>query len=625
MFGNRAGRTCFCAGIFQRRRSTGKRLDIALNIKARMAGSLAGPRVTSSSRAAARSERVLAVGRAFLTVMGLIAIYLDPTEPTRLQGLTYGVLLGYAAYSLAVLAYVHGTARITPLHERALHGLDIMWTSLLTFVSDGPVSPFFLFFLFAVLAAAYRWGFRETVGTAVITLGVFLTEVAVAAAHPFGATWLSSIEFELNRMILRVAYLMLTGVLLGYLAEQDKHSRAELAALAAAAKQLQVNLGLGASINAVASMLGRTFGPSSVSIVMSDCESGRTTLWHLENARAELTGRPAKRRELNPQERAAWLFETPGRAWYAVIGHDPDATFRATEKDTWPLARSRHPLPEPIVRDAGAATLMSVDLGLPSEWQARAYLFDVRIRGGLERRLHFLEELADHVTPALTNVFLLRRLRARAGAAERARVARELHDGAIQALFGVEMKIEAVRREPHRPPTQIDAELEGIQSLLRREVLALRELMQALRPTELDSSEQLPDVLAGLVERFRRDTGISARFVAVGPRLALPSATAIEIVRIVQEALVNVRKHSQARNVLVRLSNGRDGCSLVIDDDGRGFDFEGRFSGRELDGRRIGPAIIKERARLARADLAIDSTPGTGARVELTFGKETHV
>jgi two-component system nitrate/nitrite sensor histidine kinase NarX len=186
------------------------------------------------------------------------------------------------------------------------------------------------------------------------------------------------------------------------------------------------------------------------------------------------------------------------------------------------------------------------------------------------------------------------------------------------------MKIEAIRREARGAPPAADEELLEIQTLIRREVLALRELMQALKPSELDSSEQLPDVLASLVERFRRDTGISARFITAGARIPLPPARALEIVRIVQEALANVRRHSQARNVLVRLTADGGTCSLVVEDDGLGFEFEGRLSGRELDERRIGPAIIKERARIAGALLAVDSTRGAGARVELTFSEDLH-
>jgi signal transduction histidine kinase len=579
----------------------------------------------STGRPAARVERVLAVGRAFLTVTALVAIYLDPTEPARLREVTYAVLLAYAVYSVTVLAYVNGTARLTPLHGPVLHGLDILWTSALTFVSEGPVSPFFLFFLFVVLAAAYRWGFRETVGTAVITIVVFLIETAIAAAGPWNATWFASIAFELNRTILRVAYLLLTGVLLGYLAEQEKRSRAELAAIAAAARQPHVNLGLGGSVTAVARNLATTFGAPTVAVVVRDHETRRTVLWQLDAVSDDRRGQ-ARRLALNPQQQATWLFEDYGRAWQATPERNGSETaaLRVTEADAWRLKRQRADLPAAFLAARPFRTVIAVNLGLQNEWHARAYLFDVRDRSGLEQRLHFLEELAEHVTPALTNVFLLRRLRARAGAAERAKVARELHDGAIQALFGIEMKIEAIRRETHAAPAAIDVELGEIQDLLRREVLSLRELMQALRPIELDSTEQLPDVLAGLVERFRRDTGVSARFIAAGGRIPMPPARALELVRIVQEALANVRKHSQARNVLVRLTGDGGTCSLVIEDDGRGFDFEGRFSARELDERRLGPAIIKERARIAGAELAVDSTPGAGARVELIFREEAY-
>ncbi|MGC4083486.1 MAG: histidine kinase [Vicinamibacterales bacterium] len=192
-----------------------------------------------------------------------------------------------------------------------------------------------------------------------------------------------------------------------------------------------------------------------------------------------------------------------------------------------------------------------------------------------------------------------------------------MHDGAIQSLFGIDMKLEAIRREPSALGPGVDDELAQVQGLLRHEVLSLRELMQALRPIELDSSEQVPDVLASLVERFRRDTGISARFVVGEGRIALRPGRALELVRLVQEALVNVRKHSRAKNVLVRLAPSGDACALVVEDDGCGFDFEGRLTGGELDARRLGPTIIKERVRQLGAELSIDSTPDGGARIEV--------
>src|SRR6266571_5703015 len=87
----------------------------------------------SEGRPAARLERVLAIGRAFLTVSGLVAIYVDPTEPARLAELTYAVLFGYSLYSIIVLAFVHRATRLAPRDGEILHGIDILWTALLTF------------------------------------------------------------------------------------------------------------------------------------------------------------------------------------------------------------------------------------------------------------------------------------------------------------------------------------------------------------------------------------------------------------------------------------------------------------------------------------------------------------
>lgn len=565
-----------------------------------------------------RLERVLAVGRAFLTVSGLTAIYLDPTQPARLAEVTYTVLAAYALYSLLVLAYVYRAPQLEPPHGLVLHGLDVLWTAVLTFVSEGPGSPFFLFFLFVVLAAAYRWGLVGTIATAGVTVGVYLIQIVVAAAGPWNQTWFASIDFELSSAILRVTYLLLAGFLLGYLAEQDKRLRAELGAIAELTQQPRVHLGIGGSIVAVARGLLRTFHARAIYFVLQDFETRETHLWRVDRTTAPDAVDPP-RVELAAAQQASWLFPDLGRVWEGLIEQDAMLGARVVDAGVWPLRRARIALPALIPSAHPFRRIMVANLGLTDEWRGRIYLLDPSIGGSAEQSLHFLDALVEHVTPTLTNVFLMGRLRARVTAAERAKVARELHDGSIQALFGVEMKIEALRRHPGPLPATVTRELEEVQELLRREVLALRELMQALRPIELDASEQLPDVLGSVVERFRRDTGVPARFVSTGRPISMPPTLALEVVRIVQEALVNVRKHSRARNVLVRLSGADRRCTVVVEDDGIGFLFEGRRSAEELDQQRLGPAIIKERARIAGAQLSIDSTPGSGARIEVTL------
>ena len=578
---------------------------------------MAGYRSETASRV--RAERVLAVGRAFLAVTGLIAIYLDPTEPRRLQTITYGVLMGYAVYGVLVLSFVYKASQLSQRQVQALHAIDILWASVLTFVSEGPVSPFFLFFLFVVLAAAFRWALRETLVTVIVVVIIFLSETAIAETGPWRDLFASS-EGEVNRIVLRVAYLLITGALLGYLAEQDKRSRAELAVIADIARQPRIGAGLGGTLHLLGQHLLRVLGAQLVAVVMHDHETDRTTLRLVrinDDATPDADASPVT---LNAAQRAAWLFDDGGTAWLAAIdGTGPDVV-RVAVPGIWPLARRDMAVPAPLRSIHCPATVLAVNFGLAGEWHGRVYVFNPVALGG-ERALHLLESMLDHVTPAITNVFLTRRLRLRAGADERARVARELHDGAIQALFGLEMKIEALRRATDRSKETIDTTLTELGNAVRHEVQALRDLMQALRPVEIEDSQQLQDVVSSLVERFRRDSGISARFVAAGDRVNLPVAIAIEAVRIVQEALVNVRKHSGGRNVLVRIESIDDQrCRLTIEDDGKGFDFEGRLTSHEMDKRRVGPAIIRERARMAKAELIVESTHGQGSRVELIFG-----
>jgi signal transduction histidine kinase len=351
--------------------------------------------------------------------------------------------------------------------------------------------------------------------------------------------------------------------------------------------------------------------------VLQDFETRQASLWRLDRWSSGNAADPP-RMELNRDEQRTWLFPDPGRAWCAWGHAGTPLDARVVEPDAWPLRHVSVDLPAALAEHVSFTRIVVANFGLQDQWRGRVYLFDPSPTAHTEQSVHFLDALAEYITPALTNVFLLGRLRASATAEERARVARELHDGAIQALLGIEMKVEALRRGRALSST-LNADLEDIQALLRREVLALRELMQALRPIPLDTGDQLPDVLASIVERFRRDTGLPARFVFTGGLVALPPATALEVVRIVQEALVNVRKHSRARNVLVRLTGGEHSCVLIVEDDGMGFEFEGRLTREELDQRRLGPSIIKERARIAGALLVIDSSRGSGTRIELTL------
>jgi signal transduction histidine kinase len=582
----------------------------------------------AASRQVPRLERMLAGARALFTVTALGAIFLDPTEPARFAGLTYALLAAYAFYSVVVWLWIRRTWFPSVRGCFVLHGFDVLWVSVLTTISAGPFSPLFLFFLFVLLAAAYRWGFRGTLVTAIVSIGIFLIESALMAMGPWSRTLDADVPFQLSFVIIRGTYLLLTGVLLGYLAEQEKQFRAEMATIAEGMRQPRVERGLGGTAVAVAQLVRRTFQAAAADLIIKDRENERTFLWNVDNQGPgeHDSARPV---ELDGTQQTAWLFPGPSQAWYVerLRGGIANGGFRgwAIDPALMALRDELVKIPSTVTSTRMFQSMLVADFGLASEWQGRLILYDMGAGRSIEANLSFVEVLLDHITPGLSNVFLLRRLRERAETAERARVARELHDGAIQALIGVEMDVEALRRRTLHESLPVASDLSRIQALLRNEVVALRELIQALRPIELDSADHLPDVLASLVTRFRRDTGIAAVYVSEVKNVMVPRRTALEIVRIVQEALVNVRKHSGARHVTVRLTEEDHRFTVAVEDDGSGFGFVGRLSGTSAEMQRKGPAMILERARNLGADVTISSTPGGGSQIEVSFNILSHV
>ena len=138
-------------------------------------------------------------------------------------------------------------------------------------------------------------------------------------------------------------------------------------------------------------------------------------------------------------------------------------------------------------------------------------------------------------------------------------------------------------------------------------------------------AQRLLGVLNDTVERFQRETGISARFVTDLEDLDMPQRVCREILHIVQEGLVNVRKHSGARHALVRLGANHEKWSLTLEDDGKGFSFGGRYNQDQLEEAGKGPMIIKERVRLIAGQLTVESNPGQGTRLEISVPRNGEV
>jgi signal transduction histidine kinase len=578
-----------------------------------------------------RIERWLATARVFLAVSALVAIRMDPTQLGNSPA-AYGLLGFYMGNSILVLMLLRRRKSSTESFRVLVHTADIVWPAFISVFGDGPRSPFILFFVFVLTAAAYRWGLWETISTAAAEVVLLWAEsfllFHVWAArggslpwHIFSGLRMNTTEFEPKRLFMLSVYLLVMGFLLGYLAEQQKHLRAEKAAVTRMLAKVRVDAGLTGTLQQISQEILSMYGAPRLLIASQEIHSHRSFLGELRNG--DGTTSEFVWLESGPRDTNSYLEDFPGEVCYAK-----------NEGDRWSLVvldREGNPAPSPpaeafirLNQIQPFRSLIAVSFVFGGEWRGRVFVFEPSWRGDTQEELRFVLDLLRQVGPAVYNVYLLHRLRRRAGAAERARFARELHDGAVQSLIAVEMQVDVLRRQAETTPAVVGGELGRIQGLLREEVLKLRELMQQMKSIDVDARRFL-SVVSDSVERFERETGISARFVTDIEKLEMPDKVCRELLRIVQEGLVNVRKHSKARHVLVRLSSGFSQWSLTLEDDGKGFPFSGRLTQDELDQMGKGPTIIKERVRLIAGALTVESNPGTGTRLEIKVPKDGEV
>jgi signal transduction histidine kinase len=570
-----------------------------------------------------RIERWLATARVFLAISALVAIRMDPTELGH-SWAAYGLFVFYLANGILIMMLLRRRHQSTASFRLLVHAGDVLWPALISIFSEGPRSPFFLFFVFVLAAAAYRWGLWETLGTAAAEVALLWAESFVLLHLSLGANgalpWyvfsglrVNVAEFEPKRLFMLSVYLLVMGLLLGYLAQQQKHLRAEKAFVNRMLAKARVELGLTGTLEQIFGDVTKMYGSPKLLVAAQEVHSHRVFLGEIKSSRGVRSEMAWL--DVNPRDAKIYLYEFPGDVCYAQSNGD-QRTAVALDRDGNQVPVTDTDVLGQLGKSHPFHSLITVSFLFGGEWKGRVFLFDPVQQGEKLEELRFLLDVIRQVGPAVYNVYLLHRLRRRAGAAERARFARELHDGAVQSLIAVEMQVDVLKRQASAEGP-IGAELGRIQGLLREEVLKLRELMQQLKSIDVDSQRFLA-VLHDAVERFQRETGISARFVTDLETLDMPQRVCRELVRIVQEGLVNVRKHSGARHALVRLGSDAERWKLSLEDDGKGFSFSGRLTHAQLDEMGQGPMIIKERVRLIAGELTVESTPDRGTRLEVT-------
>jgi signal transduction histidine kinase len=240
-----------------------------------------------------------------------------------------------------------------------------------------------------------------------------------------------------------------------------------------------------------------------------------------------------------------------------------------------------------------------------------------------------LTALAAQSAIAIRNARLVRELREerdRLVAVEedvRKNLARNLHDGPTQIVAAIMMNLEFVRALLQRAPNRVDAELEGVRSLAERAMRQLRTMLFDLRPLILETKGLIP-ALEAYSERLTETEDFAVHLAVEGevPRLNKQAESAVFAV--VQEAIGNTKKHTQADNVQITVCRQGDMLDVSVRDDGEGFDVSDMQADYESRSS-LGVLNMRERAELIGGSFSMESTVGEGTTVRLVAPLEINL
>lgn len=543
-----------------------------------------------------RAERTIVIARIVLAASSLFALWLDPAEPIRYTQLTWALHVLYVGYAVAIAAVVWRLPGARAL-RLGTHAFDIVVFSVFHYLTHGPSSPFYAYFLFSLFCGAMRWGWRGALITAAIVMSAFVAiGLSLGTARP-------QREYEINAFVIRFVHLGIVAGLLVYLGRHEARLRDEIQRLADWPR-----LAGSSDATVVPRVLEHAARVVNASRAVAVWEIGEEPWVHL--AAWSVEGATVER---HPPGRFDPLVPAPLSSATILSANpaDPAAVTTARERGEsrpWRGAAVHEAL-VPFLQGGGLASARF------PEGLINGRLFFAGLATTAGDIVALTELVAREVGASLELLSAAERQRQIAVREERIRVSRDLHDGVLQAMTGIRLELgsiaESLSEESRRA---VHARLVAAERALAAEQRELRSFIEGLRPVEPSTS--LLERLQTLRQRVARQGRASIEIGLADPGLALPPAIERALLLMVHEAVINALKHASPTRVTVQIDKHEGLLRLTVSDDGRGFEFHGRYDHTTLAQAKLGPVSLRERAAALGGELAIESS-AAGSRVEI--------
>lgn len=542
------------------------------------------------------AARIIAISRLILAGYWVLAFVLDPPGALRFPRLTFALIAVYSGYAL-VRTFLAWTAPSTSHRWQLVRHLgDLAVFAALSLMTDASTSPFFLGFVFSLVCATLLFKMRGMLWTASGALSIYAALALLTASDP---------GFTLYRFLVRGGFLFSIAALLIQLKSHEERLQTDYRQLADWPRGSI--LSLTASITEILQHAARVLRVPRVMVVWED--------------------------ELEPILHMAVLSAKGVSLSDAPVGtYDPVVdrarrlkSFVSTRGLRSPAARSetgtqglRHLRSNPI--HAALREQFQIERVVASPFTGQSvsgWLFALDKEDLTEDDLVLTDIVAAFVESRLEQFYLAAAIRESAVSQERIRFARDLHDGILQSLSGTALHLQFLRHlieHDVQAALQSLGEVEEALHVDQREVRSfITRLRSAVAP---DEEPRLAPRLAALTERIQREWGLKVTLEAspmiemVGPGMAE------EIYGLIKEALTNAALHSHASRVAVHVLVRQERARIVIEDNGRGFPFTGRYDLDTLNAMKRGPLTLKERVAALGGNLVVESHEGQ-ARLEI--------
>jgi signal transduction histidine kinase len=556
-----------------------------------------------------RTEHVIAAGRAVLAAASLLAIWLDASEPSKYASLTYALLATYVLYSLAIFFIVSAASRSFSRLPLATHAFDLAAFTVFIYLTEGPTSPFFVYFVFSILCAMLRWQWRGALLTAAIALTAFI------GMGIYAGEVLHDPTFELNRFIIRAFYLVVVAALLAYVGVHELRRRSQIARLALWSRipAAEVRDVLIEVLKQAANILE---APRTL-LIWDDEEEPWVNVVEFEGGKLK------------------WDHKPPGSFSPLVESSLDDRSFLSID-----VSRGAATIVEQGSSTAAPWYGEALNRELRDSYNIRSVLSVPVVTGNFRGRLFFLDRpamsvddvplaelVAGQAAASIDLNYFMYRIRRIAALEERIRLSSDLHDGVLQSLTAAGLRLQSALQLVETSPREASQQLQTVQEIIAQEKLDLRVFVDDLKRADLASSKtgfSLAYLLEQLRSNVEQQWGLRVHVKLEGVAEALSHTLARDIFHIVREALVNAARHSGGTSANVRIHFRDNKIYITVSDDGCGFPFSGTFDQSELMEMNAGPASLGNRISLLRGSLRIHSTTA-GARLDIVLPIERAV